>query len=194
MKICLATHNPNKVTEIKNKLGGKFDILSLEDLGQDKELPEHQKTLEGNSLEKAEFIYKKYKIDCIADDTGLEVVALDGAPGVFSARYAGPQKSSEDNIDLLLKNLENVSDRRAQFRTVITLIRNGKTRQFEGVVQGKISREKHGAQGFGYDPVFVPKGSDVTFAEMSLEEKNKISHRAIAIDKLAKFLLKHTQD
>lgn len=194
MKICLATKNLNKLEEIKSKLGSGFEVLCLSDFGDEEELPEHQKTLEGNSLEKAEYIYKKYKINCVADDTGLEVVALDGAPGVLSARYAGEQKSSEDNIDLLLKNLEGVQDRRAQFRTVITLIRNGRTKQFEGVVQGKIAAQKLGRNGFGYDPVFIPKGHDISFAEMSLDEKNLISHRGIAIDKLVKFLQKHSDD
>lgn len=194
MKICFATNNINKLIEIRNKLGDRFEVLGLTDLGHDEELPENQKTLEGNSLEKAEFIYKKYKIDCIADDTGLEVVALDGAPGVLSARYAGSQKSSDDNIALLLKNLDGIEDRRAQFRTVITLIKQGKTRQFEGIVQGKITDRRHGINGFGYDPVFVPKGHHHTFAEMSLEDKNMISHRGIAVEKLVRFLLKHSED
>ena len=190
MKICLATNNPNKLEEIKHTLGEGYDILSLEDIGHFGELPENQKTLEGNSLEKAEYIYKTYEVDCIADDTGLEVFALDGAPGVYSARYAGEGKKAEDNINLLLKNMEDIDDRRAQFRTIITIIRNGKTRQFEGRILGKITKERSGSQGFGYDPVFIPKGYDQTFADMAFSEKNKISHRAQAIEKLHKFLLK----
>ena len=190
MKICLASNNPNKLKEIRHTLGPAYEVLSLADIGHTGELPEHQKTLEGNSLEKAEFIHKKYGIDCISDDTGLEVVALDGAPGVYSSRYAGPDCSPKDNMDLLLKNMEGKDDRRAQFRTVVTLIRNKRTRQFEGLVQGSILRELRGSEGFGYDPIFVPKGYDVSFAEMSLEEKNKISHRGLAVKKLCEFLQK----
>lgn len=192
MKICFATHNPNKLREIQLKLGEGFQVVSLDDIGFSDELPEHQKTLEGNSLEKAEFIFKNYRIDCFADDTGLEVFALDGEPGVLSARYAGPQKNARDNIELLLKNLEEKDDRGAQFRTVITLIYRGKTKQFEGLIKGKIIKELKGTEGFGYDPVFIPKGYDKTFAEMSMEEKNIISHRAKAVEKLVNFLLKHT--
>ena len=190
MKICLASNNPNKLREIRHSLGPSFEVLSLKDIGHDGDLPEHQKTLEGNSLEKAEFIYKNYGLDCISDDTGLEVVALDGEPGVYSSRYAGPSCSSKDNMELLLKNLEDKDDRRAQFRTIITLIRKGRTRQFEGIVQGSIIKEGRGVEGFGYDPIFVPKGYDVSFAEMSFEEKNKISHRGQAINKLTNFLQK----
>ncbi len=194
MKICLASNNPNKLNEIRHALGSSFEVLSLNDIGHEGELPEHQKTLEGNSLEKAEFIYNKYKIDVIADDTGLEVVALDGAPGVYSARYAGPECSPKDNMDLLLNTMIDNNDRRAQFRTVITLISNGKTKQFEGRVQGIISRELKGNEGFGYDPIFIPKGYEISFAEMSMEEKNKISHRGQAIQKLSQFLLKKVKD
>ena len=194
MKICLATNNHKKIEEIKYKLGDNFEILSLSDIGYHDELPENQKTLEGNSLEKAEFIYKNFQIDCIADDTGLEVVALDGEPGVYSSRYAGPQKNSEDNMDLLLENMQDKTDRRAQFRTVITLIRSGKTRQFEGLIKGKIATERHGTLGFGYDPIFIPKGYEKTFGEMSLAEKNDISHRGIAVEKLCQFLKKKIRD
>ncbi len=194
MKICVATNNADKLKEIKNKLGNNFELLSLADIGHEGELPENQKTLEGNSLEKAEYIYRKFEIDCIADDTGLEVVALDGKPGVYSSRYAGPQRNAEDNMNLLLAEMEGQSDRRAQFRTVITLILKGKTRQFEGAIQGRITEEKHGVNGFGYDPVFIPKGHETTFSEMSLEEKNQISHRAIAVEKLTRFLSKKSED
>lgn len=192
MKICLATNNLNKLEEIRHKLGDDFEVLSLSDIGHFGELPENQKTLEGNSLEKAEYIYKNYGIDCIADDTGLEVIALDGAPGVYSARYAGEQKNAEDNMNLLLENMNEIDDRRAQFRTVITMIRDGKTKQFEGIVTGKITNTKHGSEGFGYDPIFIPKGYEKTFAEMDISEKNKISHRAMALEKLCKFLKKHS--
>ena len=194
MKICLASNNPNKLKEIRHTLGSAFEVLSLADIGHEGELPEHQKTLEGNSLEKAEFIHKKYGIDVIADDTGLEVVALDGEPGVYSSRYAGPACSPQDNMNLLLKNMEESNDRRAQFRTVVTLIRNKRTRQFEGRVQGTILRELRGSEGFGYDPIFVPKGYEISFAEMPMEEKNKISHRSEAIQKLSNFLLKKVKD
>jgi len=191
MRICFATHNLNKLQEIQQKLGPDFEVVSLDDLGFHEELPENQKTLEGNSLEKAEFIHKQFNIDCFADDTGLEVFALDGAPGVFSARYAGEQKNAQDNIRLLLENLADIDDRRAQFRTVITLKRKGKTKQFEGIVKGEVIPDSRGMAGFGYDPIFVPKGYDQTFAEMSMAEKNQISHRGKAIDKLVQFLLKH---
>jgi len=190
MKLCFATNNANKVKEIKNKLSQDIELVSLDEMGITEELPENQATLEGNSLEKAEYLYNTYNIDCIADDTGLEVYELDGEPGVYSARYAGPQKSPQDNMDLLLEKLKNSQDRRAQFRTIITLILNGKRRQFEGLVKGKIALEKMGGEGFGYDPIFIPNGFDKSFAQMGLEEKNQISHRAIAVNKLVDFLLK----
>jgi XTP/dITP diphosphohydrolase len=188
MKICFATHNPNKLKEVSQILGEGFDLIGLNDLGEIEELPENQRTLEGNSREKAEYIFKKYDIDCFADDTGLEVYALDGEPGVYSARYAGPGKNSHDNIALLLEKLKDKENKSAQFRTVITLIKKGKVYQFEGVVTGQIIAEPKGKDGFGYDPVFVPKGFDQTFAEMSLSQKNEISHRGLAIEKLADFL------
>lgn len=171
-------------------LGENWEIGGLEELDFHEELPERQKTLEGNSLEKAEYLYKKFKVNCFADDTGLEVHALDGAPGVYSARYAGPQKNNEENIDLLLEKLRGKSSRKAQFRTVITLVLNGKTRQFEGLIKGAIARERKGSQGFGYDAIFVPEGYAKSFAEMSLQEKNQISHRAKAVQKLVAFLKK----
>lgn len=188
MRICFATHNPNKIKEVSQILGEGFELIGLMDLGEDEELPENQKTLEGNSREKAEYIYNKYGIDCFADDTGLEVYALDGEPGVYSARYAGPDKNSHDNIALLLEKLKDKENKSAQFRTVITLINKGKVYQFEGVVTGQIIDEPRGKDGFGYDPVFIPKGFDQTFAEMSLRQKNEISHRGLAIEKLAGFL------
>jgi XTP/dITP diphosphohydrolase len=188
MKICLATNNPHKVQEIKALLKQKFVILTLNEIGCQEELPENQKTLEGNSLQKAEFINKKFNINALADDTGLEVIDLDGAPGVLSARYAGDHKNDEDNIHLLLKNLREKINRKAQFRTIITLILEGKIKQFEGIVKGNIISEKRGRKGFGYDSVFVPEGFERTFAEMEPEEKNLISHRGKAIRKLVEYL------
>jgi XTP/dITP diphosphohydrolase len=189
MQICFATNNKHKLEEVKHLLGNKFQILSLQEIGCLDELPETQDTLEGNSLQKADFVFNKYNVPCFADDTGLEVEALHGAPGVYSAHYAGEQRSSEDNIDLLLQNLKNQANRKAQFRTVITLKGfNSKDYFFEGIVKGEITTERKGASGFGYDPVFVPEGFKTTFAEMSMGKKNKLSHRGIAVEKLVKFL------
>ena len=188
MKICFATKNKNKLVEIKNKLGKAYDIISLSDLQHVEELPETHETLEENSLEKAWFIHEKYGINCFADDTGLLVESLNGEPGVNSARYAGPQKESNDNIELLLQKMEGVKNRNAKFVTVITLILDGKAQQFHGEVMGSITERCFGASGFGYDPVFIPEGWQKTFAEVDLSEKNKISHRAIAIEKLVDFL------
>lgn len=188
MKICFATNNPNKLKEIRQMLGEQYSIQSLEDIGCSEELPENQQTLEGNSEEKARYVYDHYGVDCFADDTGLEVSALNGAPGVYSARYAGPQRKSEDNILRLLEELEGKKDRTAQFRTVITLILSGQIHQFEGIVKGEIITTKTGTAGFGYDPVFKPEGYEQTFAEMDMETKNKISHRGRAIRQLVEFL------
>jgi len=189
MKICFATNNAHKLQEVKALLDQKIDLQSLSDIGCHQSLPENQKTLEGNSLEKAEFVFDNYGVNCFADDTGLEVYALDGAPGVFSSRYAGTG-NSQDNMNLLLKNLEGQTNRRAQFRTVITLIIEGKRKQFEGIVKGKMVEKMEGEAGFGYDPIFVPDGYDLTFAQMDFDMKNKISHRGQAIRKLVKFLNK----
>jgi XTP/dITP diphosphohydrolase len=191
MKICFATNNLNKLREIENKLGKAYDIISLSALGHSEELPETHDTLVGNSLEKAQFIYDKYQVNCFADDTGLLVEALNGDPGVMSARYAGPSKSAEDNMDLLLKNLEGETNRKAKFITVISLILHGEIYQFTGEVSGYITQEKAGTKGFGYDPIFIPDGWQKTFAELDLEEKNKISHRAKAVAKLVEFLKTH---
>jgi XTP/dITP diphosphohydrolase len=191
MEICFATNNAHKIEEIKAILGSKFRLLSLVEIGCHEELPEERDTLEGNSLQKAEYVFNNYKVACFADDTGLEVEALAGAPGVYSARYAGEQRSAEDNMDLLLKNLEGKSDRKAQFRTVITLIQPGGLHLFEGKVEGTILKERRGTGGFGYDPIFLPSGFSKTLAEMSMEEKNQISHRARATKKLVEFL-KHS--
>ncbi|MDN5201509.1 non-canonical purine NTP diphosphatase [Fulvivirgaceae bacterium BMA10] len=184
MRICFATNNQNKLKEIRNLLSDKFEVLSLKEINCFEELPENQNTLEGNSLEKAAHVYDRFGVNCFADDTGLEVEALNGEPGVYSARYAGEQRDNQANMDLLLQNLEDKSNRKAKFRTVITLILDGKKTQFEGVVDGSIVNDKRGAQGFGYDPIFVPNGHNRTFAEMDLTEKNKMSHRAKAIQKL----------
>lgn len=190
MKICFATNNPKKLTEIRQILGEDFQVLSLDDIGCHEELAETQKTLEGNSAQKAEYVHKHYGVDCFADDTGLEVYALDGEPGVYSARYAGPERDNNANIRMLLENLEDKKDRRAQFRTVISLMMNGRLRQFEGCIKGQITESLHGDNGFGYDPVFIPNGENLTFAEMDSHRKNDISHRAMAVAKLVKFLNK----
>ncbi len=187
MKICFATNNKNKVAEISALLPNEFEVLSLGEVGCAEELPENQMTLAGNSLEKAQYLYDNYKINCFADDTGLEVEALDGAPGVYSARFAGEQRNSEDNMLLLLEKLANKKNRKAQFRTVITLIVDGKIKQFEGVAKGQISKGKSGEKGFGYDPIFIPEGFSKSFAEMSSAEKNNVSHRAKAIKKLIQY-------
>jgi XTP/dITP diphosphohydrolase len=188
-EIVFATNNLHKLNEVKEILRGRFKILSLQDISFFEDIPEDFFTIEENASQKASFIYSKYKIDCFADDTGLEVDALNGEPGVFSARYAGNQNSSIDNIKKLLANLENLENRMAQFRTVISLIFKGEKFLFEGIVRGEIIRIPRGAQGFGYDPIFQPNGFDQTFSEMALELKNSISHRAIAIQKLSDFLL-----
>lgn len=188
MKLCFATRNPHKLREIAQRLPSGFELIGLDDLGHHEELAETFDTLEENSREKALFVYRTYGLDCFADDTGLEVLALGGAPGVHSAHYAGSARDSAANIALLLRELDGNPDRRARFRTVITLIRGGVERQFEGVVEGSITTDVRGHSGFGYDPVFLPTGSDRCFAEMSLEEKNTMSHRARAFDQLIAFL------
>lgn len=171
-------------------IGNKFNLLGLQDIGCLEDIPETRDTIAGNALQKAWYVYDNYGRNCFADDTGLEVDALGGRPGVYSARYAGEGRSAEDNMNKLLAELENCDDRRARFRTVIALVINGKEWIFEGVIEGLITRGKHGAKGFGYDPVFQPLGYDKTFAEMPLELKNSISHRAQAIRKLVDHLNK----
>ncbi|WMJ72838.1 non-canonical purine NTP diphosphatase [Cytophagaceae bacterium ABcell3] len=188
MKLCFATNNPGKLKEIQNILGDRFTILSLKDIGCHEELPEEHETLEENSLQKADYVYNKYNVSCFADDTGLETECLNGAPGVYSARYAGPECRPEDNIDLLLKNMEACSNRNARFRTSITLILNGQVKQFEGIVEGRILEGRKGDKGFGYDPIFSPLNDERSFAELTMEEKNKISHRGIAVRKLTEYL------
>ena len=188
MNICFATNNPHKLQEVSNLLGDAFRILSLKDIGCEDELPETHETLEENSFEKAEYVHRRYGIPCFADDTGLEVNVLNGAPGVYSARFAGPRKDSLDNIKLLLEKLKGSTDRSARFRTVITFIFGRDVHYFEGIIHGKIADQLRGSSGFGYDPVFIPEGYDISFAEMNLEQKNRISHRGIAIRKLVDFL------
>ena len=186
--LCFASNNAHKLSEIRPLLEPDFRVLSLTDIGCFEELAETQPTLEGNSFQKADYVFRNYNVPCIADDSGLEVEALDGEPGVFSARYAGPQKSSVDNMDLLLQKLSNAQNRRAQFRTIITLVGLGPTKYFEGIVKGSITTDKRGTQGFGYDPIFQPEGFTRTFAQMDIHEKNQFSHRALAIRKLIAFL------
>jgi XTP/dITP diphosphohydrolase len=182
------------VEEVKALLPEHFVLLTLEEIGCIEELREDQTTLEGNSLQKAEYVFKKFGVPCIADDTGLEVFALDGKPGVYSARYAGPAADSQANIQLLLENMQDIHERQAQFKTVITLVTDKKTKQFEGSVQGHITESPSGKSGFGYDPVFVPKGFEMTFSEMTPKEKNAISHRGKAIEKLVKYLVNHKNE
>jgi XTP/dITP diphosphohydrolase len=188
MTICFATNNRHKLEEVQSLLGDSFKLVTLNDIGCEEELPEDQNTIEGNSLQKAEYIATRYHLPTLADDSGLVVGALHGEPGVNSAHYAGPQRRDEDNIALLLKNMLTVTNRKAHFRTIITWIDGAKINQFEGVVNGTVLREKRGTGGFGYDPVFLPDGFTKTFAEMSGLEKNEISHRAIAIKKWVDFL------
>ena len=188
-KIVVATNNAHKLKEIAAILGQEIELLSLKDIQCFADIPETADTLEGNARQKAMYIYENYGMDCFADDTGLEVEALGGAPGVFSARYAGDGHDSEANMQKLLKELAGKENRKAQFRTVICLIRNGKEHLFEGIVKGEIIQEKRGGAGFGYDPIFVPEGYDLTFAELGDDVKNSISHRARAVEKLCQFLL-----
>lgn len=188
MKLCFATNNLHKLKEIQALLGDQFELVTLSDIGCETDIPEPFETIAENSTAKAKFVWDHYGINCFADDTGLEVTALNGEPGVYSARYAGPQRNSDDNIDLLLSNLASENDRSARFLTVITLVIEGKYQQFQGTVEGHIIHEKRGSNGFGYDPVFMPDGSTRTFAEMSLEEKSLLSHRARAFSGLVGFL------
>lgn len=188
--LVFATNNLHKLEEVRDILGGSFRIASLKEIGCTDDIPETADTLEGNALQKARYVKDKFGYDCFADDTGLEVEALGGAPGVFSARYAGPGHDSEANMQKLLKELEGKTNRQAQFRTVVALLLDGEEYTFEGIVRGTILTERRGTAGFGYDPVFVPEGYAETFAEMGSEEKNRISHRARAVQKLADFLHK----
>ena len=188
MEIIFATNNTHKLNEAWAVLGPGFRLLTPRDCGIAEEIPETQETLEGNALQKARYLYERTGRDCFADDTGLEVEALGGAPGVRSARYATDGHDFEANNRLLLENLAGQENRRARFRTVVALIRGGEEHLFEGIVEGRIVDAEHGVEGFGYDPLFIPEGCDRTFAEMSAEEKNAVSHRGRAIRKLAAYL------
>ena len=188
MKIVFATNNAHKLNEVRQVVGSSFEIVSLRECGITEDIPENEPTLEGNALAKARYIHARTGLDCFADDTGLEVDALGGEPGVRSARYATDGHDDEANKRLLLERMSGVENRAAQFRTAVALILDGKEYLFEGVVRGAIAAEQHGEGGFGYDPLFFPEGGDRTFAEMSGEEKNTISHRGRAVRKLAEFL------
>ena len=188
MKLVFATNNKHKLQEVRDIVGDRVEVLSLADIGCYDDIPETADTLQGNALIKARHIYEKYGLDCFADDTGLEVEAIDGAPGVYSARYAGEECDSEANMRKLLENLTGKTNRNAQFRTVIALIINGEEMLFNGIVKGTIATEKKGDSGFGYDPVFVPEGYSESFAQMSGEMKNSMSHRFRATRQLADFL------
>lgn len=188
MKLVFASNNKNKILEIQSILPNTFKLLSLEDIGCFEEIPETADTIEGNAILKANYIKEKYGYDCFADDSGLEVDALNGAPGVYSARYAGNHKNNEDNIDKLLAELSTESNRKANFKTVIALNINKKIHLFTGIVNGKIIRERKGINGFGYDPIFQPEGFNTTFAQFSLHEKSAISHRAKAVKQLISYL------
>ena len=190
MKLVFVTNNQQKLQDLQAMLGNHFELLSLTEIGCDEEIPEEQPTLEGNARQKAFYIYQKYGLPCFADDTGLEIEALNGEPGVFSARYAGEEKSSEANMDKVLDKMSKINHRDARFRTVISLVINNREIQFEGIVNGKILHQKRGSSGFGYDPIFQPAGHELSFAEMSLPEKNKISHRGRAVSKLVDYLKK----
>lgn len=189
MKLVFATNNQHKLQEIKKLLGDSIELLSLNDINCTDEVPENQETLEGNAAEKSFYIFNKYGLNCFADDTGLEIEALNGEPGVYSARYAGEEKSSEKNMNLVLEKLDKIKNRKARFRTVISLVIDGHETQFEGIVNGQILEEKRGITGFGYDPVFQPEESNLSFAEIPMDEKNKISHRGRAVQKLVEYLI-----
>ncbi len=190
IELVFATNNQHKLEEIITAVGTKFKILSLDDIGCREDIAETAETLEGNASIKSHYIFDNYGKNCFGDDTGLEVEALDGRPGVYSARYGGPGHDHEKNMDRVLAELNGTDNRKARFRTVISLIIDGKEYQFEGCVSGEIMTERHGDKGFGYDPIFRPNGYHTSFAEMDLEEKNKISHRGKAMAKLLEFLQK----
>ncbi|MFO7824246.1 MAG: non-canonical purine NTP diphosphatase [Cyclobacterium sp.] len=191
MKICFASNNPKKLEEIRAALGNEFEIVSLAEIGCKEELPETGDTLEANALQKARYVKDHFGVDCFADDTGLEVAALQGAPGVYSGRFAGEPRSDERNVSLLLEKMQQIDHRKAAFRTVIALIIADKSFSFEGKAEGSITEQRSGNGGFGYDPVFQPEGYNKTFAELSMPEKNAISHRGKAVRELAAFLQEH---
>jgi len=188
MKLVFATNNKNKLQEVRNILEDGYSVLGLKEIGCLEELPETNPTIEQNATQKAQYVHEKYSVDCFADDTGLEIEALNGRPGVYSARYAGEHCSFEDNMNKVLEEMEDKENRNACFRTVISLFIDSEENQFEGRINGTILREKRGEEGFGYDPIFKPKGYTQSFAEMDLNEKNRISHRALATLQLIEFL------
>lgn len=188
MELVFASNNKNKIAEIQKMLPSSISLLSLKDIGCTEDIPETADTIEGNAILKANYVTEKYGYNCFADDTGLEVDALNGAPGVYSARYAGEQKDANDNMDKLITELSNIENKTAQFKTVIALNLNGQQNLFTGIIKGTIILEKRGKKGFGYDPIFVPENHDCTFAEMEMEEKAVLSHRGIATRKLIDFL------
>jgi XTP/dITP diphosphohydrolase len=192
-KFVMATANPNKIIEIQNKIGNKHQFLSLKEIGCFEEIPETSDTIEGNALQKARHVFENYGYYCFSEDTGLEIDALDGAPGVITAHYAGENRDANANMDKVLREMQGISNRKARFKTVIALKMNSNEYLMEGIVYGSISEVKRGNDGFGYDPIFIPDGYDRTYAEMSLEEKNKMSHRALAVAKLKTFLDKYTK-
>jgi XTP/dITP diphosphohydrolase len=187
MKLIFATNNPNKIKEVQAKLPN-YEIVSLKDLGITEDIPETGETLEENALIKARYLYNKFNLDCFADDTGLEIEVLNNEPGVYSARYAGEDKAADANMNKVLTKLNGKTNRKARFRTSIALIQNGKETIMEGIVNGEILTEKIGEDGFGYDPIFQADGFDISFAQMDMETKNRISHRGLAVDKLVKVL------
>lgn len=193
MKLVFATNNRHKLREIQQILGNSMELLCLDDIGCTDEVPENQETLEGNASEKAFYIYNKFGYNCFADDTGLEIDALNGEPGVYSARYAGPEKLAEANMAKVLSKMEEINSRQARFRTVIALVIDGKETLFEGIVEGEILRQARGTAGFGYDPIFEPENTGLSFAEMDATAKNNISHRGRAVAKLVDYL-KHFQE
>ncbi len=186
--IVFATGNAHKVAEVNQLLNGQFEVVSLKDIGCTEDVPETSPTIEGNALQKARYVFEKYGNDCFSEDTGLEIEALNGEPGVLSARYAGENKNADANMNLVLKKLERKTNRRARFKTVIALILGGKEYTFEGIAPGSIRQERSGEGGFGYDPIFEPEGYSITFAEMNAQEKNAISHRGKAVRQLISFL------
>lgn len=188
MELVFATNNQHKIEELQAMLDNKIKLLSLKDIGCNEEIPEEQETLDGNASQKSFYVYNKFGYNCFADDTGLEIAALNDEPGVYSARYAGPERSAEANMDKVLDKLAKIKNRNARFRTVISLVIDGREELFEGIVDGEIITVKRGGSGFGYDPIFQAKGFKQTFAEMNLTDKNKISHRGRAVEKLVSHL------
>ena len=188
MELIIASQNQNKLVEFKKILGDKINLFSLSDIGLNQEIPENEKTIKKNAMFKAKFVNTQTGKNVFADDTGLEIDSLNAEPGVYSARYSGVDRNPDKNIELVLRKLKNKANRNSRFKTIISLIIDGKSVNFEGVVEGKITEEKRGSNGFGYDPIFQPNGYASTFGEMSLKEKNKISHRSIAINKMVQYL------